>query len=86
LENILAGYNNASVVLVGFTANECIDSTARDSSAKGFTSFVVGNATATFDLKDISGKLVKAERLHKLTLANINAFYAKVIETSDTLK
>ena len=41
---------------------------------------------ATFDLKDASGKLVKAERLHKMTLANINAFYAKVIETSDTLK
>lgn len=84
-ESVLSEYNNASVVLVGFTANECIDSTARDAADKGFTSFVVGNATATFDLVDPTGKLVKAERLHKLSLANINAFYAKVIQTSDIL-
>ena len=38
-----------------------------------------------FDVKDASGKLLKAERIHKLTLANINAFYAKVIETTDVL-
>ena len=45
----------------------------------------IGDATATFDLRDSSGKLVKAERIHKLTLINIDAFYAKVINTADAL-
>lgn len=74
-----------SIVLAGFTANECIDATARDGSAKGFEIFVIGDATATFDLRDSSGKLVKAERIHKLTLLNLNAFYAKVVATDDVM-
>ena len=86
--NLLDILNNqpvSSVILVGFTASECIDATARDASAMGIDTIVVGDGTATFDLRDQSGKLIKAERIHKLTLININAFYAKVINTSDIL-
>lgn len=85
LETTLSKISCSNVVLVGFTANECIDATARDSAAKGFETFVVGDATATFDLRDSSGKLVKADRIHKLTLMNINAFHAKVVSTNDIL-
>ena len=35
-----------TLVLVGFTASDCIDATARSSSALGFTTAVVGDATA----------------------------------------
>ena len=73
------------IILVGFTASECIDATARDAAALEFETFVVGDATATFDIRDPYGKLVKAERIHKLTLANINALYAKVISTDRVL-
>lgn len=73
------------VVLVGFTTNECIDATARDATALGFTAFVASDATATFDLRDATGKLVKADRIHKLTLLNINAFSAKVVTTQEIL-
>ena len=85
LEMLLGKENCTNILLVGFTANECIDATARDAVTLGFTTFVIGDATATFDLRDPSGKLIKAERLHKLTLANINAFYAKVVNTRDVL-
>lgn len=83
LEAILNEGSVTNIVLVGFTANECIDATARDASAMGFDTFVVGDGTATFDLRDQSGKLIKADRIHRLTLTNINAFYAKVINTND---
>lgn len=83
LEFLLSKKYCSNVIIVGFTANECIDATAKDATAIGFTTFVVGDATATFDLRDSSGKLVKAERMHKLILANINAFYAQVINTGD---
>lgn len=85
LESLIDKDNCKNIILVGFTANECIDATARDAVALGFETFVVGDATATFDLRDPSGKLVKADRIHKLTLANINAFYAKVVTIRDIL-
>ena len=85
LESVLDLESCSNVVIVGFTANECIDATARDFSAKGFDTYVIGDATASFDLRDTSGKLVKAERIHKLTLININAFYAQVIYTDQAL-
>ena len=83
LQEALNKLECTEVVLVGFTAHECIDATARESAALGFTTYVVGNATATFDMRDPLGKLIKAEKVHKLTMTNINAFYAKVIETAE---
>lgn len=85
LEAILNKESCSSILLVGFTANECIDATARDAAAMEFETFVVGDGTATFDLRDQSGKLVKADRIHRLTLLNINAFHAKVINTNEVL-
>ncbi len=85
LESVLNKETLSNIVLVGFTANECIDATARDSAARGFETFVVSDATATFDLREPAGKLVKADRIHRLTMLNINAFFAKVLSTSDVL-
>lgn len=86
LESALIKIEASQLVLVGFTANECIDATARDAAHLGFTVNVVGDATAMFDMKSKDGKLLKAERIHKLTLANIEAFYANVINTDDIIK
>ncbi len=74
-----------NILFAGFTANECIDAAAKDAASMEFASFVVGDATAMFDIRDPNGKLIKAERIHKLTLANINAYYAKVIRTEDVI-
>jgi nicotinamidase-related amidase len=83
LEVLLEQINAESLFIVGFTANECIDATAKDSNSLGFVSYVVGDATAVFDMRGPDGKLIKAERLHKLTLANIHAYSATVIQTQD---
>lgn len=86
LESVLNTQNASDLVIAGFTANECIDATARDAAALGMTTRVVGDGTATFDMRDPSGRLVKAERIHKLTLLNIHTFYAKVLSTDDVLE
>ena len=86
LGDTLSDYPGSDVVLLGFTANECIDATARDATTLGFETWVVGDATATFDLRDsTTGKLVKADRIHKLTLLNIHAFAATVVTTKEIL-
>jgi nicotinamidase-related amidase len=75
-----------TIVIAGFTANDCIDATARQAGDLGFECIVVGDATATFDLQGPDGKLHLAERVHALTLANLNAHFAKVVRTIDILE
>lgn len=86
LEKVLTNASLDPLVITGFTANECIDATARQSSELGFTTYVVGDATATFDFNGPDGKLIKADRIHRLTLANLGALYAKVVETQELLR
>ncbi len=74
-----------ALVLVGFTAAECIDATARQASDLGFLTFVVGDATATFDLRGPKNQLYKAVKLHKITLAKLHALFAEVVETEKLL-
>lgn len=81
----LAQAECSRLVLIGFTANECIDATARDAASLEYETFVAGDAVATFDLREPSGKLIRADRIHRLTMANIHAFYAKVISSSEAL-
>jgi nicotinamidase-related amidase len=85
LEKFISDAEVDAVVLVGFTGGECIDATARQSSDLGFHTFVVGDATATFDIVGPKGKLIKADKVHKNTLAHLNAMFAKVLETSEAL-
>jgi nicotinamidase-related amidase len=75
-----------TVILTGFTANECIDATARDACELGFKVIVASDATATFDLIGPDGKVYKADRVHRLVLTNLRALYAQVLSSSDLLK
>lgn len=80
-ENILK-LKAPAIVLVGFTAGECIDATARQASDLDIPTFVISDATATFDLIGPKGKLHKAEKVHRSVLANLHAHFADVIETA----
>lgn len=74
-----------TVMVTGFTANECIDATARQASDFGLATFVVGDATASFDLVGPDGQVHPAERVHRLTLANLHQNYAKVLNTAELM-
>jgi hypothetical protein len=41
------------------------------------------DATRTFDFKDISGNIVKAESVYQMTATNLNGEFAEVIMTSE---
>lgn len=74
-----------TLVLTGFTANECIDATARQASEFGFSTYVVGDATASFDISGHDGNLYPAERIHQLVLANLHALCVNVVSTAGVL-
>ncbi len=77
--------NITNLILTGFTANECVEATAREAHEKGFNTLVIGDATAMFDLMGHDKKLYKAEKIHELVLANINALYAQIETTQNIL-
>ncbi len=81
LEKFIHETKADGLVLVGFTGGECIDATARQASDLGFKTFIIGDATATFDVVGPKGKLIKADKVHKNTLAHLHAMFAEVLET-----
>lgn len=83
LEVFVGQLKAEALVLVGFTGGECIDATARQSSDLGFRTFVIGDATATFDIVGPKGKLIKADKVHRNTLNHLHAIGAEVVETKD---
>jgi nicotinamidase-related amidase len=85
LEKLIRASKVEAVVLVGFTGGECIDATARQASDLGFRTIVVGDATATFDIVGLKGKLVKANKVHKDFLSHLQAMFAEVVDTENLL-
>lgn len=72
----------STVVITGFTANECIDATARHAATLAFTTIVVGDASASFEIRGPDGVVHPAERVHQLTLANLHHHVAQVVTTA----
>lgn len=75
-----------NVVLVGFTGNDCIDSSARHLAEDGLDVVVVSDATASLDVTGIDGRLHTSDRVHSLTMANIQAQSAQVVQTNVLLQ
>jgi nicotinamidase-related amidase len=86
LINFLVENQCSKVVLVGFTANECIDASAKQAADLGFDVVVVSDGCATFDLYGPDRQLVEATRVHQLTMANLGAFFATIVTTENVLK
>jgi len=85
LEKKISSLKAPSIVLTGFTAGECIDATARQASDLDIPTFVIADATATFDLVGPTGKVHKADKVHRATMAQLHAGFVEVIETASVL-
>ena len=59
--------------------------TVRVAATLGFRVWVVSDATATFDRRDLDGRAWQAEEVHALSLANMSGDYAVVVETESLL-
>lgn len=79
LERWLHARGIGSVVIVGVSTNNSVESTARSSGNLGFKTFVVADGTFAFEQKDFNGVHRSAEEVHAMALANLNGEYATVI-------
>jgi nicotinamidase-related amidase len=85
LERWLHARGVVSVAIVGVSTNNSVEATARSAGNLGFKTYVVADATFTFEKKDYSGILRSADEVHAMSLANLEGEYAQIITTSDLL-
>jgi nicotinamidase-related amidase len=86
LEQWLRRNDYQTLVVTGVITNNSVEATVRVAGNLGFDTYVVADATATFDKIDLDQQLHPAEQVHALSLANMHKEYATVIDTQALLQ
>jgi nicotinamidase-related amidase len=86
LESKLRKLSFSTLVIVGLTTGHCVSTTARMAGNLGFTTYVLSDATAAFEIVGHDGRKFTADEVHAVSLATINDEFAAVIETDVLLK
>jgi nicotinamidase-related amidase len=86
LEKRLRQSDYHTLVITGLTTDHCVSATARMAGDLGFDTFVVSDATATFDRLGPDGKLNDAEAVHMISLASLQDEFATVTDTESVLR
>lgn len=82
LETDLRRAGCLDLVIVGLTTNHCVSTTARMAGNLGFRTWVVSDATATFDRIGPDGAHHRAEEIHAIALSDLHGEFATVIDTT----
>src|SRR5262249_27077410 len=72
LEQYLRKNNFDTVVIAGLTTDHCVSTSTRMAGNLGFQTYVVADATATFDRTGNDGKHYSADDVHSYALASLH--------------
>ena len=75
----------STVVIAGLTTNHCISSSARMAANLGLKTFVISDATATFDRASLDGNIIESEMMHQTALASLQHEFATIMDTQGLL-
>ncbi|MCP4724822.1 MAG: cysteine hydrolase [bacterium] len=86
LESYLHENEIDTLVIAGFTTDQCVSTTTRMAGNLGFDVYLIADAAATFGKIGYSGREYTAEEVHDIHLASIDEEFCEVISSDELLK
>ena len=86
VKKILDEMNSSTVVIIGLTTDHCISTTTRMAGNYGYNTYLISDATATFNKVGQNGEIFDSELMHNTALASLNDEFAKVITSKNLLQ
>jgi nicotinamidase-related amidase len=85
LERDLRQLGIDSLIITGLTTNHCVSTSTRMAGNLGFDTYIVADATATFERRALDGSMRPAEEVHLSALSDLSDEFATVTLTRDVL-